>query len=90
MTHDGMEIEFSYDGKTCYAMADVEYDLERADVGPEGNRNHVWVSIPINIEVTNISASLGDEELTEIPDDLKEEIENRIAMKAEMELECDA
>jgi hypothetical protein len=89
MTYDGMEIEFNFKGKQCTALADIEYDLERSDVGPEGNRNHVWVSIPVNIEVSNISASLDDEDLSSIPDDLKEEIENRMIAKAEMDLETD-
>lgn len=43
---EDVEVKFIWDGKEAAAFADIAYQTEKIDVGPEGHREHVWRYCP--------------------------------------------
>lgn len=85
MTYENdIEIEFDYKGKRHGATADVVVNLEQEDIGPVGYRDHLMSYVAQDVEVKNLKIGWlpNGEDLTEVPDDLRNLAESLIIEKA--------
>lgn len=85
MTYENeIDLEFDHNGEEYGATADVVVTLSRQDIGPIGYREHVYSYVTDDVEIKNLKVGLtkAGEDLSPIPEDIKEAAEEEIYQKA--------